>query len=126
MSLYQPKKDRCDICLQYQLKTLDEDTWIAHRDMKERVYAEKTRDKEASENGSGNTLTMDLLVVTVCSSINFNKTEADLQTSVFASCLIDSAYALIETKIKNKQIYKQDCSLFCQDARIFFPCETVA
>lgn len=118
ISLYKPKKDGCDICLQFELKNETEEVWIEHINSKEQAREEKMKDKEASENDTCHTLIMDLQAVKVSPSINasstyyktklcvhnftvfnlaskhcacywFNETEADLQASVFASCLVD-------------------------------------
>ncbi|KAK4882616.1 hypothetical protein RN001_005935 [Aquatica leii] len=125
ISLYQPKKDSCDICLQYELKNLTEDVWISHRDSKERARAEKSNDKTASKNGVCHTITMELQAVKVCPAVNassayyktklcctcywFNKAEADLQASVFASCLIEYIKRHL-TDSKPVIIYSDGCS----------------
>lgn len=138
ISLYQPKKDRCDICLQYELNNLTQDAWISHRDSKERARAEKSNDKKASENGICHTITMDLQAVKICPAVNasaayyktklcvhnytifnltnkhctcywFNESEADLQASVFASCLTDYIKRHLNDS-KPVIIYSDGCS----------------
>lgn len=137
ISLYQPKKDKCDICIQHELKNISEEEWLYHKNIKERAREEKNKDKEASEKETCHTLTMDLQAVKVCPSVNassvyyktklcvhnftifnlatrhcscywFNETEADLQASTFATCLVD----YIKTNFNDSKpiiIYSDGC-----------------
>lgn len=118
ISLYQPKKDKCDICCQYEEKNLSVEEWEKHRKEKERAREEKTKDKEQGILGTQHVITMDLQAVKVCPSLNassvyfktklsvhnftvynivtkhctcywFDETQADLQSSTFVSFVFD-------------------------------------
>ncbi|CAH1964526.1 unnamed protein product [Acanthoscelides obtectus] len=118
IALYQPKKDACDICCQYEEKNISEETWKIHQAEKERERVEKSKDKEEALTGTQHVLTMDLQAVKVCPSVMastayfktklcvhnftvynlatrdctcywFDETSSDLQASTFASFIVD-------------------------------------
>lgn len=118
ISLYQPKKDKCDICCQYEEKNLSVEEWEKHCEEKERAREEKAKDKEQGILGRHHVITMDLQAVKVCPSLNassvyfktklcvhnftvynivtrhctcywFDETQADLQSSTFVSFIFD-------------------------------------
>lgn len=49
VSLFQPKKDQCDICCQYKLKNIPEEVYVKHVRAKERAREEKSKDKDLME-----------------------------------------------------------------------------
>lgn len=118
ISLYQPKKDQCDICSQYEEQNLDQDEWERHTTAKDRAREEKGKDKEEAIKGTQHVLTCDLQAVKVCPSLMasslyfklklcthnftvynlstnhstcywFDETQSDLQASTFASFIVD-------------------------------------
>ncbi|CAH2002174.1 unnamed protein product [Acanthoscelides obtectus] len=118
IALYQPKKDACDICCQYEEKNISEETWKIYQAEKERARVETSKDKEAALTGTQHVLTMDLQAVKVCPSVMarmayfktklcvhhftvynlatrdcicywFDETSSDLQASTFASFIVD-------------------------------------
>lgn len=117
LSIYQPRKDQCDLCCQYRVKQLSEDEYQIHIKKKIEAQEEKKRDKEDAIKGINFTFTMDVQAVKLCPVIeassmyyktrlqvhNFtiyniathqctnyvwNESEGDLQSSVFVSCII--------------------------------------
>lgn len=154
--IHKPKKDQCDTCLQYKAKQLTEDEYEIHIKRKKLAQENKARDKEEAVKENQYTFTMDVQAVKLCPMIAASKvyykirlqvhiftifnlathqctnylwdeTEADLQASVFTSCIIyylekyclekkknmecdstqmecDSTHALIERKLKRREI----------------------
>lgn len=113
-----PKKDRCDTCIAYETKHIDEITYRNHIESKEAARTEKIADKELGQKGECIVLTQDLQAVKVCPSLNasalyyktklcvhnftifdvnshntrcywFSETDADLTANTFTSCIID-------------------------------------
>ena len=60
LEIFQPKKDQCDICCEYQVHNLDEETYNAHVLRKEEVRAEKSKDEKIND---ADVFTMDLQAV---------------------------------------------------------------
>ncbi|XP_039296260.1 uncharacterized protein LOC120354091 [Nilaparvata lugens] len=118
LSLFQPRKDRCDTCCGYEVRNITEEEWMKHVAKKDRARKEKEDDKERAIKEECYVLTMDLEAVKLspltkaeafyyktklcchnftvyniashhCCNYWWNETQADLQASTFASCLID-------------------------------------
>lgn len=118
LSLYQIKKDKCDLCTQYEVGNINEEEWNKHITRKNRARLEKIKDKEAALEKKYRLLTMDLQAVKVCPSLQasaiffktklschnftvydlashhatcfwFTETDADLSAPTFATCLIE-------------------------------------
>lgn len=118
LSFQQPKKDRCDKCIMFEVGSLTEEQYKKHIDAKNRAREEKDYDKKKAIEGSAVVLTMDVQAVKVCPSLNasalyyktklcchnftiydlashaatcywFNETQTDLSANTFASCIID-------------------------------------
>ncbi|KAK5647883.1 hypothetical protein RI129_002775 [Pyrocoelia pectoralis] len=60
LSIYQPKKDQCNICFAYKYDNVSEDKYKSHLDRKEKARKEKIKDKAAAENNHCIVVTMDL------------------------------------------------------------------
>lgn len=66
LSLHQPKKDRCDVCVAFETENLSEIQYNLHIVLKEEARTEKAKDK-LSEN---EVFTMDLQSVLLCPKSN--------------------------------------------------------
>lgn len=118
LALYIPKKDRCDICVQFEAGNYEQGKYNMHVKNKDRAQHEKSLDKIEAEAGKCIVLCMDLQGVKTCPLLNassfyfktklschnftiyneatkqatcywFDETICDLQSSVFASFLLD-------------------------------------
>lgn len=118
LTFQQPKKDRCDKCIMYEVGNLSEQEYKNHTDKKNRARLEKEQDKTKAIEGTSIVLTMDVQAVKVCPSLNasalyyktklcchnftiydlgshevtcywFNETQADFAANTFATCVID-------------------------------------
>ncbi|CAH1106899.1 unnamed protein product [Psylliodes chrysocephalus] len=118
LSLFSPKKDRCDVCIEYENKNIDENLWKKHIDDKGMARKEQSNDKAKALKKECILLCMDLQAVKVAPSLNATKiyfktklschnftvynsashhvtcywfTEIDcgLQASTFVSCVLD-------------------------------------
>lgn len=129
LALHQPKKDQCDICLQYKTKQLSEEEYALHLKKRTLAQDEKKKDKEEAVNGKHYLFTMDVqsvklcpvveaskvyyktrlqvhiftiynLVTHQCTNYVWNESEADLQASVFVSCIVKhlTEHCLLEKK----------------------------
>lgn len=118
LSFQQPKKDRCDECIMYEVGNITQQQYDSHINKKNKAREEKERDKQQAIDGTAIVLTMDLQAVKVCPSLNasavyyktklcchnfsiydlashnvscywFNETQAELSANTFASCIIE-------------------------------------
>lgn len=118
LALYQPKKDRCDICCGFETKNISEIEYQKHLEKKERARQEKDKDKELAQQEKVYTFCMDLQAVKICPVVNaskiyyktklavhnftiydmnthvcrnywFNETEADLSAPTFTNFILD-------------------------------------
>ncbi|KAF2891460.1 hypothetical protein ILUMI_14713, partial [Ignelater luminosus] len=60
IGIFNPKKDRCDTCVQYESGNLNEEEYKIHRQEKARAQEEKAKDKEKAQNGRCHVIVMDL------------------------------------------------------------------
>ncbi|CAG9783179.1 unnamed protein product [Diatraea saccharalis] len=65
LSLYQPKKDACDLCEKYKTKNVSEEEYKCHIKKKESARVEKESDKKSTKE-----VTMDLQAVQLCPRSN--------------------------------------------------------
>lgn len=116
---FQPvKKDRCDKCIMFENKNIDDAAYNEHIIQKDRARKEKEEDKRKALEGLCTVLAMDVEAVKVSPSLNasaiyyktklcchnftvlnlanqesvcywFEETQADLSANTFASCLTD-------------------------------------
>ena len=71
LSLFQPRKDRCDECIKFEEGNLSEEEYNAHRMKARRAQEEKARDKVRAGNEQGvKCVTMDLQSVLLCPRLN--------------------------------------------------------
>ena len=71
LSLFQPRKDRCDECIKFDEGNLSEEEYNAHRMKARRTQEEKARDKVRAGNEQGvKSVTMDLQSVLLCPRLN--------------------------------------------------------
>lgn len=118
LSLFSPKKDQCDICIQYEHGNVSEEQWKNHIDKKEKVRKEKENDIIEAKENRCILLTMDLQAVKVAPYLNatsiyfktklschnftiynvgnhdvacywFTEIDTNLNASTFVSCLLD-------------------------------------
>ncbi|BES91360.1 Hypothetical protein NTJ_04168 [Nesidiocoris tenuis] len=61
--LYQPKKDKCDTCCEFELGKITNDVYCKHVVLKNNARAEKSRDKEEAIAGRIHAFTSDLQAV---------------------------------------------------------------
>lgn len=117
LSLYSPKKDRCDVCCAFETNNISAADYKNHLDRKERARREKEDDKARALRGEIYTLTIDVQAVKICPVLNasamyykmklnchnftiynlathqstcywWNETEADLSASTFVNFLL--------------------------------------
>lgn len=117
ISLYKPKKDKCDVCCSFETNNINEMDYKNHLERKDRARKEKEDDKAKALRGETYTLVVDVQAVKICPVINasaiyykmklnchnftvynlathqstcywWNETEGDLSASTFASFLI--------------------------------------
>lgn len=118
LALYQPRKDRCDVCCGFETKNISEVEYQKHLEKKERARQEKAKDKDLAKQGKVYTFCMDLQAVKICPVINaskiyyktklavhnftiydmdthvcrnywFNETEGELTASIFTNFILD-------------------------------------
>lgn len=118
IGIFSPRKDQCDMCVQYQAGNLDQHVYEKHRNDKECAQKEKSKDKSRAELNECHVICMDLQAVKTCPSLQasslyfktklcchnytvydlktkdvicywFDETDTDLQASTFASLLVD-------------------------------------
>ncbi|KAK6181869.1 hypothetical protein SNE40_009647 [Patella caerulea] len=118
IKLFQPKKDKCDICSAHEVGNVNEDDYNNHVRKKEEARDEKIKDKTEAENGECNCISIDLQAVLIAPRLQtsslyykqklavhnftvfdmvstqavcyvFDECQADLTANVFASCLTD-------------------------------------
>ncbi|CAG9827718.1 unnamed protein product [Diabrotica balteata] len=65
ISIYLPKKDKCDICCQHEVGNLDEESFANHITKKERARQEKLNDTKLAQDESSIVLMMDLQAVKI-------------------------------------------------------------
>lgn len=66
LSLYQPKKDKCDTCVAYETKNIPQNEYDHHIFLKNEARQEKSNDKTSQNE----VFTMDLQAVLVCPKSN--------------------------------------------------------
>lgn len=139
ISLYQLRKDQCDICTQYKFGTISQDEYNQHQINKIRARTEMNADKKLAENGKCILLTMDLQSVKICPSLQvsaayyktklachnfsifdlgshhatcywFTETEGSLVASAFVSCIIDYITRHCASKVLPIVIYSDGCT----------------
>lgn len=118
IGIFSPRKDQCDMCVEYHAGNLDQHVWEEHRNDKEAAQKEKSNDKSRAELDECHVICMDLQAVKTCPSLQasslyfktklcchnytvfdlktkdvvcywFDETDSDLQASTFASLLVD-------------------------------------
>lgn len=101
LSLFSPRKDQCDICVQHEEGNLSDDLWNAHIEKKDRARDEKSRDKkEALESMNRNgdkimVVCMDLQAVLLSPSLQasalFYKTKLCVHNfTIYNMCTSDA------------------------------------
>lgn len=130
LSIYQLKKDQCNICSSHKVGMIPEEQWIVHNKRKQLARDEKNRDKELANENQIIALTMDLQAVKLSPWVTANKfyfktklcshnftvfnlkthhvacywfsedQNSELKASTFVSCIIDylQKNCLTETK----------------------------
>lgn len=116
LSIFQPRKDECDVCYSFKIKQINEEVYNNHVQRKNVARAEKTKNKEEAMQNKVYTFTMDTQAVKLCPLLNvgasyyktkvqlhnftvynleshqcvnylWNETEGDMSASVFATCI---------------------------------------
>ena len=129
IGIFQPRKDKCDVCCSFQTGNLNQQEYETHIANKDRARLEKQKDKENGAKGNCNVLAMDMQAVQLCprmyaSSLyykqklrvhNFtvynltthqstnhwwHECEGKVDAPVFASCIID----YLQTQFKGSEI----------------------
>ncbi|VDI01121.1 Hypothetical predicted protein [Mytilus galloprovincialis] len=138
LSLFQPKKDQCDICCAFEMSNVSEEEYRNHVDRKEKARAEKASDKiRAQTSNDIKVVTLDLQAVLLCPLLkasalyyktklgchNFTvhemdsthvtcyfwtESEGELTANSFASCLSDFIDKL--EGVKELVIYSDGCT----------------
>lgn len=118
LSIYKPKKDRCDVCCSFETNNISEDEYHRHIEKKKAARLEKDSDKRLAIEGKLTVLCMDVQSVKVCPKVQasaiyyktklcchnytiynmatnevvcywWHECEGELQASNFVSCLRD-------------------------------------
>lgn len=139
LALFSPKKDQCDMCIEFEHGNIDEEKYNAHIANKTKIRAEKERDVERAKGDEIVLLTMDLQAVKCAPYLNataiyfktklschnftvynnvtrhttcywFTEIDSDLTASTFVSCITD--YLLRHCVPKNLPIviYSDGCT----------------
>ena len=139
LSLYQPKKDMCDLCTSYKAGNVTEDAFSEHITKKTEAQQSKANDKAIGiDNPKIKILTIDLQSLLLCPQLNasclyyktklschnytvfdlvtkevlcyfWNETDGELSSNVFASCLLDYLESLDLTDVETVIIYSDGC-----------------
>ena len=134
LSLYKPRKDKCDKCCEFEVGNITQDDYNEHIKLKDEARRSKSDEKERSINDpTFKVLTMDLQAVLLCPRLqasalyyktkltchNFtvmdlstkdttcyvwNETEGDLSASSFATCTTDYLENLIQNNDDVKEV----------------------
>lgn len=139
LSLFFPKKDRCDLCIEHENKNIDEDIWKAHIKQKETARKEQLTGKAKAIKNECIMLCMDLQAVKVAPYLNatkiyfktklgchnfttyncanhqatcywFTEVNCGLRVSTFVSCLLDYLERHCLEKILSIIIYSDGCT----------------
>lgn len=139
LSLFTPKKDQCDMCIEHEHGNIDEETWNQHITNKNQIRLEKQNDIERANRGEIILLTMDLQAVKVSPYLNataiyfktklcshnftvynittrqttcywFTEIDSDLSASTFVSCLTDYLIRHCVPKKLPVVIYSDGCT----------------
>lgn len=118
LSLFQRKKDQCNLCIEHEQGNLSDDVWNQHVANKNRIRLEKENDKKKAVNKEIIMITMDLQVVKTAPHLNataiyfktklsshnftvfnvanhdctcywFTEVDTDLCASTFVPCIVD-------------------------------------
>ncbi|CAH0558565.1 unnamed protein product [Brassicogethes aeneus] len=138
ISIHQPKKDQCDLCCAYKVGNVTEEQYKNHIEKKEQARKEKSKDKEAAKRKECYVFTTDVQAVKLCPMLyasklyvrsklqihNFsiynltthhcanycwNKTECELVSSIFTTCIIKHLEKFCTDKIKTIILYSDGC-----------------
>lgn len=63
LSLYQPKKDQCNLCIQHENGNFSHEAWQQHVPIKEKIRQEKHYDKEKTKRNELIIISLDLQAV---------------------------------------------------------------
>lgn len=117
LAIFHPRKDRCDVCVKFEVGNLPEAEYLLHVNKKNMAQNEKIADKKDAENGSCHVICMDVQAAKLCpktlagsmyyktkltchnftvynlktkdaTCFWFDETAADSQASTFASFLV--------------------------------------
>lgn len=131
ISLYQPRKDQCDICFMHKNGNVSQEDYEQHISRKNLARSEKEKDKESALNGECYIITMDVQAVKLSPQIPasslyyktklcchnftvynlatkkvvcywFNETQAEGQASTYASFLVNYLEGEFLNNINNK------------------------
>ncbi|GFO24772.1 hypothetical protein PoB_005127700 [Plakobranchus ocellatus] len=83
ISLFQPKKDSCDICMGFETGNVDKEFWTKHMNDKRRAEEEKAKDKKEAQERNGNVMICkDLQGVLLAPSINISSSYFKMKLAV--------------------------------------------
>ncbi|CAG9814670.1 unnamed protein product [Phaedon cochleariae] len=138
LALFKPRKDQCDVCSSYKMKQVTEEQYVAHIKAKDLARAEKETDKARAIREEIHCFVVDVQAVKLCPvlqasslyyktklqihnftvynlknhrSMNFvwNETEAELDSSVFTTCLIKHLEEYLTNEKKNIIVFSDGC-----------------
>lgn len=96
LSLFRPKKDRCDTCVGFETKNITEEVYRAHQHNKEQARLEKDNDKKGPVR---NVFTVDLQSVLLSPQINvsasYYKTKLKVHNLTFYNIKTNEGYCFL-------------------------------
>ncbi|XP_045540071.1 uncharacterized protein LOC123722410 [Papilio machaon] len=138
LSLYHPKKDRCDVCCGHEAGNINDAEIALHRQRKEKARKEKEIDKDLAKEGKCHVFTQDVQSVKLAPNLQasaiyyktklcvhnftmynlatheavcywFDESNASLEASVFASCIVDQLQSVLNRKLLPVILFSDGC-----------------
>lgn len=138
LSLYQPKKDKCDLCSAYEVNNVTEEEYRRHTELKLEARSQKEADKKKAKQKELHVFTSDLEAVKVAPYVKasalyyktklnvhnftmynletkeatcfwFDETNADLEASVFATCVVSKIKQVVTKEKRPVVLWSDGC-----------------
>lgn len=139
ISIFQPKKDECDLCCAHKVGNISEEDYQMHISRKNLARNEKSQDKERAKKGEIHVFTADLQAVKLCPHLKasalyfktklavhnftvynlgnddvvcywFDETAADLKASTYATFYVNYLKRILNENPKDVVIYSDGCT----------------
>ncbi|KAJ8721005.1 hypothetical protein PYW08_006470 [Mythimna loreyi] len=138
LSLFRPKKDRCDVCCGHEAGNISDAEIALHSERKEQARQEKEQDKKLAIEGQCHVYTQDVQAVKLSPNLQasaiyyktklcvhnftmynlsthdavcywFDESDASLEASVFASCIVDQLRRTLDKKSLPIILFSDGC-----------------